>query len=110
MMPDLLTLAVYIMAVARITTLITHDEISQPARRWLLRRFDPAHRTHRFAVYALGAPDDDASGCPWCVSVWIGLAGSPMLWFFPGNPMVMIVLIGLAASQTTGMIYVYGRQ
>ena len=110
MMPDPLTLVVYVMAVARVTTLITHDEITLPVREWLIRRFNPASRAHRLAVYALGSPDDDATGCPWCVSVWIGLVSAPALWFWADNPIMMIMLIGLAASQTTGMIYVYGRQ
>lgn len=109
-MPDPLTLAIYAMAVARVTTLITHDEITLPAREWLVRRFHPTRRMHRLMAYALGSPDDDATGCPWCVSIWVGFGSAPVVWFLSGNPMVMIILIGLAVSQTTGMIYVYGRR
>lgn len=108
-MPSAIVLVLYVLAVARITTLITHDEITAPTRRALIRRFDPDRRLHRLVVYLLGSPDDDAIGCPWCVSVWVGLLSSPVIWFWPGSPLIM-VLIGLAASQITGMIYGYGRR
>jgi hypothetical protein len=105
MMPSVVVLVVYAMAVARITTLITHDEITAPVRSWVIRRFDPARRTHRLAVYLLGSPDEDTTGCPWCVSVWVGLGLAPLAWFWSDAPCVMVPVLGFAASQITGMIY-----
>lgn len=110
MMPSAIVFVLYTLAVARITTLITHDEITAPARSWLIRRFDSSRRGHRLVVYLLGSPDDDTSGCPWCVSMWVGLASSPLVWLLPDSPWVMVPVLGFAASQVTGMIYVYGRQ
>jgi len=110
MMPSALDLILYVAATARVTTLITHDEITAPTRAWLVRRFQPDRRFHRLIVYMLGSPDGDMTGCPWCVSMWVGLLSAPLMWFWSNNPLVMIVLIGLAASQTTGMIHSYGRQ
>lgn len=110
MMPSYIVLTLYALAVTRITTLITHDEITKPFRSWLIARFDPSHRAHRLAVYLLGVPDDDTTGCPWCVSIWSGMAFAPFAWFWPESPWVMIPMLGLAASQVTGMIYTYGRQ
>lgn len=109
MMPPAIVLVLYVLAVARITTLITHDEITAPLRAWLVRRFDPTHRAHRLVAYLLGSPDDDATGCPWCVSIWVGLTYAPLVWFHPHNPWVIIPALGFAASQITGMIYTYGR-
>lgn len=110
MMPSAIVFVIYALAVARITTLITHDEITAPARSWVIRRFDPSRRTHRLVVYLLGSPDDDMAGCPWCVSMWVGLASAPLVWLWQGSPWVMVPVLGFAASQVTGMIYVHGRQ
>lgn len=110
MMPSAIGFAMYALAVARITTLITHDEVTAPARSWLVRQFDPRHRAHRCLVYLLGSPDDDATGCPWCVSIWVGLLVSPLIWCWSDSPWVMVPVLGFAASQITGMIYGYGRE
>lgn len=109
-MPSAITLVVYVLATARLTTLITHDEITRPAREKLIQVFDPYSAVHRLLVYLLGAPDGEARGCPWCVSVWVGLAGSPIMVFWGSTPFVTIIMLALAASQVTGMIYAHGRQ
>ena len=109
MMPSAAALTLYALAVARITTLITHDEVTAPARLWLIRHFDHHSQVHRLVTYALGAPDDDAAGCPWCVSIWVGLSTAPLLWFWADSPWVMVPALGFAASQATGMIYSHGR-
>lgn len=110
MMPSAIVCAVYALAVARVTTLLTHDEITAPARSWIVKRFDSSRRWHRLVAYLLGAPEDDISGCPWCMSVWVGLALASVVWAGAGRGWVMAPLLGLAASQITGMIYIYGRQ
>lgn len=109
MMPSVVVLALYAMAVTRTTTLITHDEITRPAREYLIARFDPYRRVHRMLVYLLGAPDDDTTGCPWCVSIWIGTLTAPIIYWWGATPIVMVIMLALAASQATGMIYKYGR-
>lgn len=111
LMPTVLVLLLYTLSVARLTTLITTDEISRPVRQWLVRRFDPVKRIHRWIVYALGSPDDGtADGCPWCVSVWVGFASAPVLWYLQHNSAFLIAVIALAASQVTGMIFRIGRR
>lgn len=109
-MPSAVALVAYALAVARITTLITHDEISQPARSWLIRHFDQTSRTHRTIAYLLGSPDDDTTGCPWCMSIWVAAGTAPLLWAYPDRPWVVVPTITLAASQITGMIHTHGRQ
>lgn len=110
MMPSVVVLALYALAVTRVTTLITHDEITRPMREHLIDRFDPHRRIHRLLVYLLGEPDGNAIGCPWCVSVWIGCLTAPIVYLWGTTPIVLIIMLGLAVSQTTGMIYAYGRQ
>jgi hypothetical protein len=110
-MPSALVLLLYALAVARLTTLITTDEISRPTRRHLVARFDPYKRLHRWIVYALGdAEDGTANGCPWCVSVWVAAATAPLIWVAHQSPYVLVPTLALAASQVTGMIFKIGRQ
>lgn len=110
-MPQALTVVLYVLAVARITTLVTLDEISRPVRKALVRRFDPSRRLHRWVVYLLGdAEDETANGCPWCVSVWVGLLSAPAVWVASDSPYVLVPVLGLAASQATGMIFQVGRR
>lgn len=110
MMPSVVVLATYALAVTRVTTLITHDEITRPAREHLVRLFDPRRLTHRMLVYLLGVPDGDDTGCPWCVSIWIGAATAPIIYWWGTTPIVSIIVLALAASQVVGMIYAYGRR
>lgn len=109
-MPSALIVALYFLAVARLTTLITLDEISRPLRKSLVSRFAPRLRLHRMVAYALGgAEDDTADGCPWCVSVWVGSATAPIVWILADSPYVLVPLLALASSQATGMIFRIGR-
>lgn len=110
MMPSVVVLALYALAVTRVTTLVTHDEITRPAREHLIACFDPYRRIHRLLVYLFGAPDGDAIGCPWCVSIWIGSLTAPIIYMWGNTPIVLVIVLALAVSQVTGMIYAYGRQ
>lgn len=110
MMPSVVVLVLYALAVARITTLVTHDEITRPVRERLVARFDPYRRVHRGLVYLLGAPDGDATGCPWCVSIWVGTLTAPIIYLWGTTPIVSVIVLALAGSQITGMIYAYGRK
>lgn len=110
-MPSPLVLLIYTLAVARLTMVVTKDEISRPIRKGLVRRFCPEKQSHRLIVYLLGdAEDGTADGCPWCVSIWIGMLSAPLLWMAPTSPYLHVPLAGLAASQVTGMIFKIGRQ
>ena len=112
-MPSALIVVTYILAVARITRLITHDVITEPIRSALLNRFDPSKRIHRLAVYALGDMQDDPSrtGCPWCVSVWVSAASAPFVVHWQHETATVAILLALAASHATGLIAEHsGRQ
>lgn len=110
-MPTVLTMLLYALAVSRLTTLITTDEISRPARQNLVKHFNPTRRAHRWIVYAIGSAEDEtANGCPWCVSIWVGALTAPILWVCGQTPYFMIPTIALAVSQVTGMTFRIGRQ
>ncbi len=91
---------VYVLAVARVTGLIALDEITSPAREWLENHL-PANR--------LGVALEYLITCPWCVSIWVGAATAPLLWWWGDHPALLIPALALAASQTTGMIAPIGR-
>lgn len=104
-MPVWLTFAVYVLAVTRLTGLLTLDEITRPARVAITTRVDrPA------LSYLLGDPDTDhGRGCPWCMSIWVAAAVAPLAWYHGAHPAVMVPALALAASQIAGMISPVGR-
>lgn len=105
MLPAWLTFALYALATARVTGLITADQLTAPARIWALDRLDhgpaPARGWRRQAAYLLT--------CAWCVSIYVG-AATAIVWYTIGNHPVPVVLAALLAfSQITGMISNVGR-
>lgn len=83
----------WFLAVARVTRLITMDRLSEPFRVWLIRR---------------NGGDDSAMvpylfQCPWCMSMWVGLASAPLLLWIAGYTMWLAPLFGFAASWFTGI-------
>jgi len=62
------------LAVARVTRLITSDDISRPFRRWVIEKWgddsQPAILVH----------------CAWCAGAWISLPGA-ILWSFTMLPL-----------------------
>jgi hypothetical protein len=99
----------YALAATRLTGLITTDEITRPIREKLVNRFDSDRRAHRWVAYLIGGADDQADGCPWCASIWVGAITAPIIYLWYDLPAVVIVLLALAVSQTTGMIHNIGR-
>ena len=87
----LFVLAVWAVAVARVTRLVNFDAVLDPVRIKLGERFG----TSSTLIYFIG--------CVWCVSIWVafGTAWIPILltdlswWFYP--------LIALAASHLAGI-------
>lgn len=84
------------LAVARVTRLVTQDEITEPLRRGVLRRLNPDNRLHLKLAYLLE--------CPWCVSVWVGAGVFGTVATWPGSLALWIALSTFAASQITGTI------
>jgi len=103
-------IVVYALAVARLTGMFTVDEVTRPVREWLVGRFDPYRRWQRWLAYLLGGADDTPDGCPWCVSIWVGMFTAPLVVMWWRQPVVLVPMLGLAVSQTTGMITGVGRE
>lgn len=100
-MPDLAVIVVFALAVARITLIIVDDDILERPRRAIVKKFAPGEKDeHPIATLVT---------CPWCMSVWVGCALAPLVYYHYGHPLVYMGGLALAASQVTGMIASVGR-
>lgn len=84
-------LAVAAAAVARLTRLVTDDTLTAGFRAGLIRRFGPDSWPASLV------------GCPWCVSVWAGLAAAAAAHRYGHCPAARVLAGGLAASWVTGV-------
>lgn len=94
-------LVVYALAVARVTGLITQDEITRAPREWLLDRLDDTRPARALATLI---------SCPWCVSIYVGAVAAPVAWFWGHFLWILLPALALAASQVTGMLSSLGRE
>lgn len=94
-----LVAVVTVLAVYRLTLLVTADELTAPARQRAIGRLAEAER------YRLAA----ALECPWCVSVWVAPAvvGSALLW--SSSTAWWLVAGSLAAAAVTGALATVAR-
>ena len=77
-----------VMAVHRVTVLVTKDIITEPIRKWVDDKY----------VGKLV----DFMYCPWCVSIWVAAGAVPLTvwcWSWWGW-----VCLGLAASSVAGIL------
>lgn len=91
---------VYSLAVTRIAGLICCDDITKPARTFVLARL-PLTRAGRLVTTWIT--------CPWCNSVWIAAAVAPVAIWWPTQPWALWPAAALAFSQITGMLADIGR-
>lgn len=73
-------------ATTRLTRLLTDDQITLPARRWVIRRFGEEHALSYLVV------------CPWCVSPYVAAIVSLPAIFWGADMLtwhVRIVLVAL---------------
>lgn len=91
---------VYALAVARLTGLIVADDITAPARGWLIGHLPP--RPASVAVEQLLT-------CFWCTSMWVAAAVVPLAWHWGPRPWLLGPALVLAMSQVTGMTSNTGR-
>lgn len=86
-----IVLAIYVLAVMRLTRLINFDRVLDWFRTAVVKVFG----THSEVVVFLG--------CPWCVGMWLSLAGAPAATASLGWPLWSAIPVGLACSQIIGM-------
>jgi hypothetical protein len=84
-------LAVDALATFRLTRLLVEDEIAEPIRRRVWKRFDPQETKVGYLFT-----------CPWCVSIWVGAAVVAARRVAPGPWGVGST--ALALSAVTGLI------
>lgn len=89
---SMLTVLLTVLAVARLTRLVTEDKILEKPRDWVLDRVDPLG----MLTYLLG--------CPWCVSVYLGAAAAPVAYYWGESPYVVIPALALTASYVSGFL------
>jgi hypothetical protein len=87
---DTITLVLAALATARLTRLITRDEITHRARRLVLARLD---RDGLMAYLIV---------CDWCVSVYVGAAMAAVCAWGPS--WTVWVMAALAFSHTAGWL------
>lgn len=101
-MTDPVLLVIYALAVARVTGLVTADAITEDLRDRLIGWLDD--RPHTLGSFVTKLID-----CPWCASVWLAFAASPLIWFWGDHPVLIVPAIALAFSQVAGMTSDLGR-
>jgi hypothetical protein len=97
--PTWLLLLLTVLAVARLTRLITADVLTQPVRAWIVaRRLD-------------GHPERDETDpivylvhCRWCASIWVSFPVAAAVYWGRGHWFVLVPLIALAASHVTALL------
>lgn len=124
-----LTLAVFALAVARATRLITSDRITEAPRRWLsirlwtphipdeaARHWRATYETHgkRAAQKLVAEGRYDAGGdpplsvyllsCPWCASLWLATAAAPLWCWLGSSSWLLVPAAALAFSYVTGFL------
>lgn len=91
---------VYALAVARVTGLVTQDQITEAPRNWLISRLPQTH---------FGAAVTDLVTCPWCASIWLAAIAAPLVWWCGWSLWLFIPALALAFSQIVGMLAGVGR-
>lgn len=86
-----LSMVVGLFAVARITRLLTEDQLMVKYRQWVVRRWGGDSTPSYFAH------------CSWCTSFWVALPVMPVAVLFP-NKWVIAALAPWAASMIVGLI------
>jgi hypothetical protein len=129
-MPGAITIAVFALAVARVTRFVTEDRLSEAPRNraviWLWTKAIPdgvastrfpamaAKHGPRVAAkqvaierFEVGAEPPLAPyllTCPWCASIYVAAVAAPLCWFWGGTPWLFIPALWLAFSQVTGLL------
>lgn len=84
-----LNLAIAALATYRLVRLVTVDRITEPLRDW-------AEMRAPWAGYL--------TTCSWCSAVWLAPIPSACLVLWPGNRVLAVGLLALAASAGAGLL------
>lgn len=81
----------WILAVARVTRLLTVDAITDFIREGVYSRFGNESKWGYFAT------------CPWCVSIWVAFPTAPLFLAWTGRDYWAVPVLALAASWFAGV-------
>lgn len=87
-----LTVALTVLAVARVTRLLTADRILDRPRIAIMEQFGPDSMTAYWVT------------CPWCMSIYVGAAGAGAWAAWGTTTAYQAVTLALAASHVTGWL------
>lgn len=120
-------IALYALAVARVTRLITSDKITEnPRLAFVHWRYSKAHpwvndinrdmlspfnqdrqrRENLRLAMEQNPPPMLAymAMCPWCVSIYAGAIAAPLVWFWGSSPWLVVPAMALAFSYLVGFL------
>jgi hypothetical protein len=89
---DLITIPLLLLAVARLTRLVTADKLTEKPMFWMIGK------VNRWP--AIGY----LFTCAWCTSVYLGAAGAAAWWAWGGDRWFTAVCAALAASHVAGFL------
>jgi hypothetical protein len=87
----LLTTGFWVLALARVTRLMTKDEITDFLRVWIYGRWGESSTAGYFAT------------CPWCWSMWLGFGTAWVVWLAADWPWYLYPLVALSGSYLVGV-------
>lgn len=90
--PSPLLLAVYVLATARITRLISEDRIFDKPRNAILARL-PDNSSLAYGLV-----------CTWCVSIWVAFPVATAAYWLGEHPVLFVPALALAFSHLTGLL------
>jgi hypothetical protein len=114
-MPGAITIAVFALAVARVTRFITADKLSETIRHRIvwklwLRSCKGDAEWARLKI-SNKAPEPLLAyllTCPWCASIYVAAVAAPVCWLWGDSPYTFVPALGLAFSQVTGLLAMIG--
>lgn len=92
---DLIVLAGWFLAVARVTRFVIRDELTESARIWFMHRKWHGGPTSLLAYFV---------NCSWCISMWVAMFSTPVAVYMAGRTWPQAILLALGASYFTGMM------
>lgn len=88
---SVLTLALLVLATARIVRLVVDDAVTLPIRLWFANKYG----TESMWTYLVH--------CTWCVAVWVAYPLALLTWLIP-EVVIPLVLLPLSVAQVAPMV------
>lgn len=90
-----MTIVLTVLAIARVTRLVTSDRITEAPRNFLLRKL-LVRRPESLTAYLIV--------CSWCSSVYVGAAAAGAWYAWGATMWYQAAVLALAASHVTGVL------